>query len=265
MISAGPGRPDPRLGPRDHEHHPSHTAAGEATDSAQVPWAGRDLSPSGFETDTGAADVHLRALLAASDTPDQALFAALAGARLLVPVVAEPVTVEERQGLVHDTSVDMAVVTLTAPDGRRALPLFTGIDSLGAWDSQARPVPVTAQRSAQAAVTERCDVLLIDLAGPAPRVIRSSMLWALAQHADWLPAHEDPHVLAAFDAAVHDEPRLTAFELGGGPDGELRVTLTLVPGLDSPTVTAMLTALGERIATDGEVRARIDALTFALR
>ena len=50
-----------------------------------------------------------------------------------------------------------------------------------------------------------------------------------------------------------------------GVDGELRVTLTLVPGLDSPTVTAMLTALGERIATDGEVRARIDALTFALR
>ena len=98
MISAGPGRPDPRLGPRDHEHHPSHTAAGEATDSAQVPWAGRDLSPSGFETDTGAADVHLRALLAASDTPDQALFAALAGARLLVPVVAEPVTVETAAG-----------------------------------------------------------------------------------------------------------------------------------------------------------------------
>ena len=50
-----------------------------------------------------------------------------------------------------------------------------------------------------------------------------------------------------------------------GPDGELRVTLTLIPGLDHPTVRAVLTALGERIATDGEVRARIDAITFALR
>ena len=259
------GEPDPRLGPRDHAHHPAHTAADEATDSAAVPWAGRDLSPSGFETDSGAADAHLRALLAGRDTPDRALFDALAAARLLVPVVAEPVTVEEHDGPTHDTSVDMAVVTLTAPDGRRALPLFTGIDSLAAWDPHARPVPVTAQRAAQAAVTERCDVLLIDVSGPALRVIRSSMLWALAQHTTWLPAHEDPQVVAAFEAAVRDEPRLTAFELGGGPDGELRVTLTLIPGLDHPTVRAVLTALGERIATDGEVRARIDAITFALR
>lgn len=264
MTPGGMDR-DPRLGQRDHERHPTHTPAREATDSAAVPWAGRDLSPSGFETDSGAADPHLRSLLASADTVDQVLYAALAGARLLVPVVAEPVTVEEHDGLLHDTSVDMAVVTLTAPDGRRALPLFTGIDSLAAWDPQARPVPVTAQRAAQAAVSERCDVLLIDLGGPTQRVVRSSMLWALAQHNDWLPAHEDPHVLAAFDAAVRDETRLTAFELGGGPDGELRVTLTLVPGLDPPTVTAMLTALGERIATDGEVRARIDAVTFALR
>jgi len=44
----------------------------------------------------------------------------------------------------------------------------------------------------------------------------------------------------------------------------LRVVLTLEPGLDADLVSAIATRIGERIATDGETRARIDALTFAL-
>jgi hypothetical protein len=40
--------------------------------------------------------------------------------------------------------------------------------------------------------------------------------------------------------------------------------LTLEPGLDAALVQAVATRIGERIATDGETRARIDALTFAL-
>jgi len=44
----------------------------------------------------------------------------------------------------------------------------------------------------------------------------------------------------------------------------LRVTLRLAPGLDEATVQAVATAVGERLATDGEIRARIDGLAFSI-
>ena len=260
-------RPTPE-NPRDHAHHPHRVPAKQATDSAEIPWAGRDLSPSGFEADLGMADPMLRRLLAdevvGDVDDDRSLFTAVAQARFLVPVVAEPTEMTQVDGLLRDTGVDMAVVILTGRDGQRALPVFTGLDALAAWDPAARPIPVTAARAAQAAVTDLCEVLVVDVAGPCTRVVRSSMLWALAQHQQWLPAHEDPQVDAAFAAAVDADPALTAYALSGGPHGELRARLTLVPGLTREQVTAVLIALGERIAADGEVRARIDALSFTV-
>ena len=85
--------------------------ASDATDSASVPWSGRELSPSGFETDTGATDP---ALLAALTADDDTLMAAVVTGRFLVPIVAEPVEIDDSGPLAADTHVDMALVT---PDG----------------------------------------------------------------------------------------------------------------------------------------------------
>ena len=54
-------------------------------------------------------------------------------------------------------------------------------------------------------------------------------------------------------------------ELGPGPDGALQVVLGLRPGLDQAGLRTVVTRIGEGLAADGEVRARIDALGFALR
>ena len=58
----------------------------------------------------------------------------------------------------------------------------------------ARPIPVSAMRAAQAAITENCDVIVVDVAGPDTFVLRPSMVWALAQGREWPPGHEDPFV-----------------------------------------------------------------------
>lgn len=236
------------------------------SDSAEVPWHGRELSPSGFETDTGAADPALLAALAGAPD-DTTLMRAVEAARLLVPVVAEPTGVDDSGEHAVETGVDMAAVTLVAPDGRRALPVFSGTDALAAWDPAARPVPVTPARAAQAAVSEGCDVLVVDVAGPATRVLRPSMLWALAQDRPWEPAHTDPFVARSLAAALADEPSVLAHALeAGAPEGEgvLGVVLTLVPGLDPEQVRAVATRVGERLATDGELRARVDGLAFRI-
>ena len=140
--------------------------------------------------------------------------AAVVRARLLVPIVTEPVSVDETGEHLVEKQTDMAAVTLVAPDGTRALPVFSSMSAITAWDPHARPVPVTAARAAQAAVSERCDVMVVDLAGPLTVALRPSMVWALAQQRDWLPAHQDETVRRAVAAAVREQEVVLAHEIG---------------------------------------------------
>jgi len=237
-----------------------------AADSSGKPWSGRALTSTGFDGDVGAADA---SLLAALDDPrdEILLMRAVAHARLLVPIVAVPTEVEDSGELKVEKFTDMAVVTLTSPDGQRGLPVFSSLAALSAWDQTARPSPVTSSRAAQAAVTERCDVMLLDLGSARECVLRPSMVWALAQQRDWLPAHTDPFVAQALSRATAEEEDVIGCV--GEPDpagaGILRVVLSLRPGLDGARVQALATRVGEQIATDGEARARIDGLAFTIR
>ena len=238
----------------------------DAQDSAGVPFGGRVLGGTGFDGDDGSADPALTASLGRLED-EPALMLAVASARFLVPIVAEPAEVDTSGELAVEKQTDMAAVTLVASDGTRALPVFSSASALAAWDPSARPVPVAAARAAQAAVFERCDVMVVDVAGPRTVALRPSMVWALAQERPWVPAHLDPTVRRAVETAVRDVDAVIEHELGAGEPGEgvLRVSLTLRPGLDSATVQAVATAIGERLATDGEIRARIDGLAFAIR
>lgn len=247
------------------------------TDSAGTPWSGRTLSGTGFDADAGAADPALLEALAEvhsrpSAEADARLLLAAATARWLVPVVAVLEEVDEgghrHTGHLHgEKRTDMAVVTLTAPDGRRALPVFTSTAALAAWDPSARPVPVSAARAAQAAVAEGCHVAVIDLGSATPTELRPSMVWALAQETDWRPAHTDPFVAQSVSRAVADEGDVVEHRLTEGEPfgrGVLRIVLGLRAGLPAASVEALATRVGERLATDGELRARVDELTFAL-
>lgn len=307
--------------PTERGRFAGHDPAG-GHDTAGVAWAGRTLTGTGFEDDRGAADEALRDALADPDQEGQ-LVAAVSQARLLVPVVAVPGEAEERDG--HPTQGDgglgsqvdsaMAVVTLTAPDGTRALPAFTSLERLRSWDPACRPVPVTAQRAARAAVQEGCQVIVLDPSGPqrpatggaigsatraatggatgsateaatgsateaatgsatgagavteqaTDHVLRGSMVLALATGREWVPAHRDPQVAAAVAAAVGEEPRVLGHDLTGSPGGGLGIVLTVAPGLGPTHLEALVARIGRRIAADGQVRARIDAVDFRVR
>lgn len=159
----------------------------------------RILQP-GFPGDTGSADPAVASALGAHRAEGAGTFAAavtaLAGSRLLVPVVAVLGEVEiDEHGLAHDKSSDMAAVLLTGVDGRVALLAFTSTQALTAWDPAARPVPVTAEVAALSAVQEQADALVVDVAGPATFVLEGQDLeafaagWSLARVGDrygWL-------------------------------------------------------------------------------
>lgn len=135
----------------------------------------RLLAGAGDPGDTGEPDPALAAALAAyagdsAREPD--VLAALAQARLLVPVVA---TLGESEtgpdGLVRDKSADMATVLMRGRDGRTALLAFTGLEALHRWDPEARPVPVPSRTAALAALQDGAEALLVDVAGPVRYVV----------------------------------------------------------------------------------------------
>lgn len=240
----------------------------EGADTAGVPWAGRTLTGTGFDGDTGEVDAALAGLLA-QDRPDPVdVVAAVAGARLVVPIVAVAAEVDESSGLPADARSDMASVTLVAPDGSsRALPAFSSTRALAAWDPGARPVPVTAQRAAQAALQEGCDVIPLDLPpapGSAAWTLTGSMVRALATGRPWSPAHQDEQVVAAVAAVAGSEEAVRGHRLGGEA-GELVVELALRPGLMGHEVEGVVARIGRGIASEPGVRERLDAVAFRLR
>jgi SseB protein N-terminal domain len=137
-----------------------------------------------FSGDDGAADDGLARVLAsydAGESTDADVLAALAGNRLIVPVTALPAeTVTGDDGLVQDKTVEMALPVMIGTDGRRALPAFTSLEALSAWNPAARPVPVPAQQAALGAMQENCAFLVVDPAGPVTWVADRAQVEQLA-------------------------------------------------------------------------------------
>ncbi|SOD61450.1 SseB protein N-terminal domain-containing protein [Streptomyces zhaozhouensis] len=182
-----------------------------------------------FADDDGTADPALRAALdawAADPAPGaEAVVGALARARLLAGVVAVLGEEEtDEAGRRREKSSEMALLTLELPGGRRALPVFTALETLARWQPEARPVPVTASQALAAAVQEGAGALVLDVAGPVTFEVVGPALRALAGGG---PPAEHPEVLAAVREVLAAQPAVAAARLvaGGEADGTLAVLL----------------------------------------
>ena len=234
------------------------------------------LNPGGqqFRGDRGAADPRVTAALAAYQAgqgSERAALGALAAARLLVPVIAEPSHKEpshkEQSGEGEsgkgqgDKDSEMVLPTLIGRDGRAAVLAFTGLDALARWRPDARPVPAEADRVWRAAVADGYAVV-IDVAGPVPLAVEGARLAALAGGQPVPPPHEDPDVRTEVQAAVAAEPAIAGFSLAPGHRGaaDLAITLHLAPRQDAdrgPAVNraaaGIATRLGARLRRGIEV------------
>jgi len=231
-----------------------------------------------FAADDGSADPAAAAALAAfaaGTGSEHAALTALAGARLLVPVVAAEVAAEVADGVPDgvpdgdapppgasgdschvpsgEKTSEMSIPTLMGQDGRPAVPAFTSLAAMHAWQPGARPVPADAARVWQAAAADAAAVVL-DIAGPVPLAIDGARLAALAAGQPVpLPEH-DPDVHAAIAAVAATYPQVTAVRLAGDPAGEgpdLTVELSLALGASPATAgqlgSEVLGRLGSRL------------------
>ncbi len=210
------------------------------------------LNPAGqrCRDDDGAAGPAVAAALAAyaaGTGSEHAALAALAAARLLVPLVA----------VTAGKSSEMALPTVIGHDGRAAVPAFTCLDSMLRWRPAARPVPVPAAGVWQAAA--QAGAAVIDLAGPVPLAVDGARLAALAAGTPVPRPDRDPDVAALAGQVLGAEPAITGFRLlpaRHGGDLAIEVTLAAGRGAGPERARAALARSAESIMTRAGGRTR---------
>lgn len=153
----------------------------------ESPGSGRAIVGPSFPNDDGSADPRLRELLAIQPPSfiEPSAIELLRPCRLLVAVVA---VVDEGDDAGADKGSHMAVVSMISPAGHKGLLAFTGLDSMAHWDPLARPVSVTGEAAAQAALDDGAQALVIDVLGPARVVVMGADLANLAATTSRPPA-----------------------------------------------------------------------------
>ena len=274
---------------------PAHIAAqlrsaGGAEDTGGQAWEGRNLGEGTSHThlfpgDDGTSAPAIASALAAwrgGDAPEAAVVAALPGSRVFVPIVAEVSRSQVTDhGLVSDKEADMALVSLRTADGRKALPVFTAVQELSAWNSDARPVAVEIRRAALSAVQDGSDLLVVNPASDPAFVVRRPAMWCIAKDTPWTPSYAD---LAVDDAVLRaalgmadivsarTEPgpgiharRSDGAMLDGGAAGpELVIVVQLTPGLTHDEVQATIGWYQQKLVTEPVMAENVDSLGLRL-
>jgi hypothetical protein len=214
-------------------------------------------------SDAGTADPRLAAALAAFDGSPASraeLLAAAAGARVFVPIIATATGqhTQDHSGLRAESGAEMALVSLVASDGARAVPAFPDVAALERWRPDVRPVPVGVPYLCQAALDDGAEAVLLDPLGagvvlsggeltdlsagyvPVPGAAVSFRRTTQRLEAPATPP--DRSLVEALAAALAPE-RLVAAQLLEGPSG--RVVGVVPP---HPLAPAELAALASRVA-----------------
>jgi len=215
-------------------------------DSAGVPWAGRSFQENNYRGDSGEADPELAQSIEEFQKQQESMnqvLSAFGAARVLIPLVA---TLGEEglgsSGLKTDKSAELAIVTVLAPDGQVALPVFSSVLKMQNWNPLARPVPNNGRAVALAAASEGTTRVVLDAGSESEIVFRRPQLAAIAQGLDWCSPETNPIVENLVTDFLSHHDQVDSFTLAcGDPTSrllsqELLITLYLEPGMSSESL-----------------------------
>ena len=279
-----------------HQPLPGHIAAllerqnrddaGRVADSAGIAWEGRDLSGEGnplhtFDGDDGLAPAVLdaaRQAVLAGTLGESGFVSALAGQRLFVPVLAGAAQSPDQDLSQHgDKQSDITLVSMTARDGRQALPAFSSVEALTHWHPKARPVAAEAERVMLAALAEGAELVVLDPGASLPFVIRRPAVEAIARGDRWTASYEDSGLAEELADAVTQCPGVVGLVLSpgegvasvtaegeviaaGGSGPELRVVAEFESGLDPVDRRLALRSLEVVLGENEVLRRRADSV-----
>ncbi len=189
------------------------------------------------------------------------VLAALLTARVFLPLAAQALTTQASAvpGLRQESAAQMALLSLVAPDGARALPAFLDGHQVQGWRADARPVPVSGADACRTVLEDGAVALLLDPTGAAVPVSGAALAELAAGRVpvdgalstrravvELGDGDVDPALLAALPAALAGEP-VTAARVLTGPDGPV---LGLVTGLAPADLAALAARVRLRLGRD---------------
>ena len=257
----------------------------QAADSAGIPFEGREFHDHPFKDDDGSTPEALgkalegiRLALAGSNDDQLAraahtLAETLRSDRVLVPLVAEAGELGVTDdGRVVEKSQELSIVTVGGPTGQPTGLMFSSVDEMGKWNTDARPIPVEASRVAAWALTEKVPHVVLDAGSGAPVVCRRGMLWSLVSDEDYVAPWQSEDVVQALlashlwgsvpglvQATVRSGWRL---DHGVGPD--VVVTLALEPGLERSGIDKITQTVAAHWAGVTEALNLVDGIRMEL-
>ncbi len=242
-------------------------------DSSGVPWEGRTFHDNPHAGDTGETPADVAESLTAWCNGTGSfthLVAAFADNRFLIPLVTHAGDdFDVDNPVMEDKVQELSVITVAGPSGEKVIPAFTSVAAMNAWNPDARPIPIDAQRVALAAASEQTDRIVVN-PGTDSIVLRRPVVWSIAQGkpytAPWESAEflsETRKLLAGIDDLVEvgvgpGDPNAT----GDGPD--VRLILGLVDGLDADRVQTLVAEVQARISNNDTYVDQVDALALSL-
>lgn len=254
----------------DHEHiNPNRFS-----DSAGVPWEGRELHENNFANDDGSADVTLIETITkfqSGEAKNEDVVAAFSKARLLIPLLADLGASEiGEHGHKVDKSAELSIVTVGTPDDQNGLPVFSSVAAMQRWNASARPVPSDATRVAIAAASEGNTRIILDAEGPTEFAIRRPAIAAIAQEEKWVHPARDSRVSEEFARVLADVEEFLSFDLDDCDpqsrlhSAELQLVLKLAEGLTGERVQELMQGLAKKLAESSVIAEHVDSLRVKL-
>ena len=244
------------------------------SDSAGVPWEGRELEENRFAGDDGSAPKEFVTAISgfrSGDLGQADVVDALRVSRLLVPLLAQLGESEiGANGLKVDKSAELSIVTVKAPDDQEALVVFSSVAAMQRWNPSARPVPTDAIRVCLAAASQLSTRVVIDPGSETEFVIRRPAIARIAQSLAWQPAELTPSVREVIERSVSSESQVVNFELrSADPEAklasaELEVALKLVNGVSPADVRELLERVSRYWAESEEFALAVDSVSIKL-
>jgi hypothetical protein len=225
-------------------------------DSAGVEWQGRSFEENPWGNDDGKTPEPIANAMAAVPFVKREFIESLRGQRLLVPLIAElGESVIGPHGQVVDKSADLAIVAVATPDNKTAIPAFTSVQDMAAWQSEARPIPVSIAKVCLAAAGEGHQRVIVNPATHA-RALRRTELAALAQGQPITDAVSGPEVGQIIASAVGlVQDIVMAGVSAGDPEArligeEIIIEVGMRPGLSGEDLEAALTDFVGQLRTE---------------
>ena len=242
-------------------------------DSSGVPWEGRTFHDNPHAGDTGETPAGVTESLTAWHAGTGTftdLVAAFAVNRLLIPLVTHAGDdFDVDNPVMEDKVQELSVITVAGPSGEKVIPAFTSVAAMTAWNSEARPIPIQAQRVALAAASEETDRIVVN-PGTDSIVLRRPVGWSIAQGKPYIAPWESAEFLSETHKLLVGIDDLLEIEVapgdsnatGVGPD--VTLLLALPDGLNADQVQTLVAKVQARISNNDTFVNQVDALALSL-